>query len=331
MPAKGIIILEGADSAGKTTLARALLKDGGHYIHGAVYKDPWRWHVAALRRAARLSQDGLVVIDRNWISHLVYQGEVFGGAQYTGAGARCLDRMFRRYAALTILCSPENQEAQASDWARDKASGKPEKFDRVKEVIAFYADLRWGNLARPGETYLNQLTRFGDYAERDDVLVYDRFRWLGAKVKFFVERARQYLHLLQTMRLQGHRIAGRSDARQPATLIVMNRGSGCWPAFDRETSASPETRLNTALHQLAVDETKITITDSVDGLVDLLYLGKWQRIITLGNDARALINSFNLGNSLSRNHFHAPHPKWHLKAYPHDLKGYADYLRPVLL
>ena len=71
----GIIVLDGPDGAGKTTLAKYLQ---GHY--GAKYIDmTYRWkknqfeyHTAAIHHAIQLSQKQLVVIDRWWMSENIY-------------------------------------------------------------------------------------------------------------------------------------------------------------------------------------------------------------------------------------------------------------------
>ena len=104
----GIVVLEGANAAGKTTLARHLVERyGARYLHSRPTRDPWRRHVAMLRRAVALSERHLVVLDRHWLSEQVY-GRVFGSPAYD-LGARCLDRVLRRYGALqsepTILAA----------------------------------------------------------------------------------------------------------------------------------------------------------------------------------------------------------------------------------
>jgi thymidylate kinase len=176
---KGIILFEGADSSGKTTLARYFVKKhGAHYIHGRVHKDAWKWHNAAIRRALRFRERGeLTVIDRNYISHLVY-GRVFNNQQYD-AKARLLDDILRRNGALTVLCSPDDQLRQIARWEEEKAAGRSEAFDRIKEVVALYADLARGNVAHPGNGYLDEMIRFGDFSERQDVLIYDVHKYWG--------------------------------------------------------------------------------------------------------------------------------------------------------
>src|ERR1041385_7985183 len=137
---RGIVVIEGADASGKTTLASVLVdRYGASYLHSTVRKEIWRWHVGALRLAVRRSRDQLVVLDRLWLSELVY-GSVFRGGPAYDVGARCLDRVLRRFGAVTVLCAPRDLEAQEKRWRDGRAAGKHEHFDRVKEVITLCAD-----------------------------------------------------------------------------------------------------------------------------------------------------------------------------------------------
>lgn len=175
----GILLFEGADSSGKTSLARYFVeKYGAHYIHGRVHKDAWKWHNAAIRRALRFKEHGeFTVIDRNFISHLVY-GRVFNNQQYD-AEARFLDDAFRENGALIVLCSPDDQLRQIARWEKEKAAGRPEAFDNIKQVVALYADLARGNLAQSGRGYLDEMIRYGDFAERPNVFIYDVHKYWG--------------------------------------------------------------------------------------------------------------------------------------------------------
>lgn len=294
---KGIILLEGADAAGKTTLANYFRANyGARYIHGTLYKDPWKWHVAAIRRAGRLAQEQLVVIDRNWLSHLVY-GEVYNNKQYD-IGARCLDRMLRRFGAVTVLCAPRDQEAQVKRWHDGRAAGKREHFNSVREVIALYTDLRDGNLARPGEGYLGQLTRFGDFQARDDVLVYDIDRDgqdLARYSKSVLTRLRRLSKAVVPYR--GDNLAGRVSGTGTGILFVGVNGATAkpyWPWCGRDSSMGSKTLLNTVIHELALREDRLEFTDpwqrhdDYDYLPTLLCRAKemGQKVICLGDIAR---------------------------------------------
>ena len=72
---KGIIVIDGCDGTGKTTLAEAICRRyDGVYIHNT-YRWPTKmplYHTAALHRALKLAKTRLVVIDRLWMSEAIY-------------------------------------------------------------------------------------------------------------------------------------------------------------------------------------------------------------------------------------------------------------------
>ncbi len=193
----GIIILEGADAAGKTTLANCFRAEyGAKYLHGVVYRDPLAAHKAALRVARRLLGVGqLIVVDRNWLSHLVY-GHIFHNLAYDGDAARELDAEWQAAGALTVLCVPSDPRMQEQDWRRDKANGKREAFHSVREAITLYLDLAKGNLANSTPGYLGELIRYQDFAERRDVILYDRYAWAGQPAAY-AKKALHYLAMYQ--------------------------------------------------------------------------------------------------------------------------------------
>ena len=67
---KGLIVIDGCDGTGKTTLAEAICKRyDGVYIHNT-YRWPQKmplYHTAALHRALKIARTKLVVIDRLWM------------------------------------------------------------------------------------------------------------------------------------------------------------------------------------------------------------------------------------------------------------------------
>lgn len=343
---RGIILLEGADSSGKSTLAHHFVdRYGARYLHSTVRKDIWRYHVGALRMAVRYSQDGLVVMDRHWISELVYASVFRGGPAYD-VGARCFDRVLRRHGALIVLCSPSDQLRQERRWADGRAAGKHEHFSRVREVIQLYADLRHGNVGHPGDLYLDQLIRFQDFTARDDVMVYDLDENEGARgVIGFSRRAIARLEFLQKASLPrvGHNLVGRTDedasrsvlfvgeAPSPATKNWPSRWP-VWPWFDHDHHASAATWLNRAIHHLALREDRLLFTNAegdYDYLPMLLSLSEESpsdRVIALGERAHARVRA--LGGRCRV----IPHPGWHRRfKYGEGPEGYAEvYLKEVL-
>lgn len=347
MVVTGIVLLEGADSSGKTTLAKFLVeRHGARYLHSTVRREIWRWHVGALRRAIALSRTNLVVLDRLWLSELVY-GKVFRGGPAYDVGARCLDRVLRRHGAVTVLCSPRDQEGQVERWRAGREAGKHEHFDRVREVVAAYADLRDGNLAVPGNGYLEQLTRFGDYTARDDVLVYDLDRYAGlAGRKRFESELRFRLAAVRALVRpdRGANLTGRWTPGLPSTLFVGEALSPTcrtwsarlptWPWCDRDDHLGAATWLNRALHHLAVREDRIAFvnarpaTDDHDYLQELLAEAPPDRVVALGRVAQERVCELAPHGLRTRG---LPHPQWHRRFHHGEgPEGYAKLLEEAL-
>lgn len=273
----GILILEGADASGKSTLASYLREHyGARWVRTHPARDQWRHHMAAYLRATRLAADGhLVVVERHWISECAYAAALAGHrgpCQYPIA-ARCFDRLWLRASALYVMCVPADPRAQLARHAAG-VPGKRETFDRVEPVIAFYDNLMRGNGMHPGDTYLDKAIRFDDFRDRPDVIRYDPdaqgatpFR-LNLWTMALLDRLKRYrakqLPIAASMNFGGH--AGHHPryvmvGETTSEAITHRRAS--FPFVDRDTHESAATHLNRALHQLAVDETDLLWVNAV--------------------------------------------------------------------
>lgn len=174
-----ILILEGADCAGKSTLAATLgqlaIGEGTDflYLHGS----PWPGTVAAEHsrmqaQAEAASHRAVVVIDHFWVAEQLYGQEYRGEAAYDPAR---LDEAMQAAGAMLVLCVPTDLDAQARRHAQRRAQGL-EHFEQARGVIVRYADLWHGNLAHPGDSYLGRYTRHQDFSLRPDVRRYDMDR-----------------------------------------------------------------------------------------------------------------------------------------------------------
>ena len=268
---RGVVVLEGADGSGKTTLARRLVdRFGARYLHSVVRKDVWRYHLGALRLAARLSATQLVVLDRHWLSELVY-GTVFRGGPAYDVGARCLDRALMRYGAATVLCVPGNLRAQVARHAERRALGA-EAFASVERVATRYADLTLGNVAQPGDGYLDQLTRGELLPARQGTARYDLDRHTvedGLDLALeALERARRYQEPAALDPRRRNLVGSLERARflivgEAVSPTYRLRNDPRWP-FTWHDGLSAATWLNRALHSFGFDESLAVYTNADD-------------------------------------------------------------------
>lgn len=106
-PPKGIVIVEGPDHCGKTTLCNYLIrKHNAMYLH-ATYPIPngdvFAYHLNLLMKAIRVSQNRLVLIDRLWPSEVVYGNIYRKGVSMPGYQV-LIDRLVRKHAGIYIFC-----------------------------------------------------------------------------------------------------------------------------------------------------------------------------------------------------------------------------------
>lgn len=337
---KGLLLLEGADSSGKSTLARYICsRYNARYLHSTAHAPGqiWRWHLAALNRALKLAETQLVVMDRLWHSEQIY-GPIFRGRPgYDAAGARVLDRILMKHAALTILCVPSDLRGHEARWARDRAAGKREMFDRVREVIVAYYDLARGNVERGGDGYTDQLSRYsGGLRNRFDVLVYDLDRDTPER---FTTQMLTKLERLRAYRLPGalayrrQNLLGSDAAARVA--IVGDRVSPShdyrypyWPFVSPNFADGSTGYLNRALHDLRFDETRAVWTNANeprDDWLDALLARPELRIVALGTKAAETLKK--RGRDPDR---WLCHPQSWRRFHYHDRAGYARVLREAL-
>lgn len=172
-----IIILEGADASGKSTLANEIAKDAIEdgrefvYYHGQPWPGKVEWqHKARMLGAIQNANEGrTVVLDHYWVAEQLYGAEYRGGPAYD---PKEIDEAMQRQGASIVLCVPSDLEAQARRHAERRAKGL-EHFEKAKGIIQRYADLCHGNLAHPGDNYLDKYIRHQDFCNRPDVIRYN--------------------------------------------------------------------------------------------------------------------------------------------------------------
>lgn len=133
-----IILLEGPDGAGKTTLAQKL---GGHYLH-ATYRFKGRmpaYHTALFKKAVELSEADHVVLDRWRFSEEVY-GMVFRGEYEEPELDWFFNDLLTKNAVFKILCIPEDRERYLDEF-RKLTNERDEMYtdvDKMGEIYDYY-------------------------------------------------------------------------------------------------------------------------------------------------------------------------------------------------
>lgn len=333
MKLRGIVVLEGADGTGKTTLARALVaKHDAFYIHNGLWPNMWQRHLAAVDLAIRRSQQQLVVIDRLFLSEQIY-GQVFRGGPAYDLGARCLDRALLRYGAVTVLCVRKNLEKHLKHFEQLKAS-RVEKFNTMREVACRYLDLWLGNLGAAGNEYVNQLTRFQDFSSRRDVLHHDMDRDGVSETISKVEELVDYFKLYSLSGQQGLYPNLTGNVYAPQYLFVGEQLSprACPRAhpFLWNDDIGAASRINAVLRELQFDETKGVWTNAISGEIPILKVLRENLhpnviVIALGQIAYDAVCRFDFPNIRAMYH-----PQWDRRFRAKTPHMYVEEIRRAL-
>jgi hypothetical protein len=146
-----IIVIDGPDGVGKTTLAKELVaKLGGAYIHcGYRFTDKIDlYHSAALELA--LTHDQPVIMDRWWVSEVVYAKAFRGGTPWPWFQFM-LDRAALKHGVTYVICQDEDKERYLKHFEKLKGY-RDEMFDCMGEIHDLYE--AWMGLYRYHPTSL---------------------------------------------------------------------------------------------------------------------------------------------------------------------------------
>lgn len=339
MKLAGVVVLEGPDGAGKTTLAEHLVKRyDGHYVHRTWRKgmDVWDHHTEAVQIANERSHKQLVVIDRLWASEAIY-GKVYRGESDYKHNSRAMDRVLLRLCAINVLCIPPLDYVVDVHAKRAAAGG--EMYSTVDEVAERYRDWALGNRSRPiNGDVTEQLAALGGFiANRNDALLYDVTRH-GSDMDAFADelekllldrRASQYPFALDpaTPNCLGHRLEAEYlfVGEQVGDLHSWSR----WPFYAR--THSPDF-LNKSLHEIAFDEPKALWSNAWDEDNRLPHIWNERatpelKVIALGRKAERRCKAVGIPV-----HAAVPHPSWARRFNYHGQRGepYPEVLKKAL-
>jgi thymidylate kinase len=165
-----IIIFEGPDGVGKTTLINHFRKEfkNSYYMHLRVHKDMKLWHTASMRLAIKKKNKGkLVLIDRHWPSEQCYSYIYRDGPSYD---ARFIYDKLKTEGTLYVWCSPENTDKVKANHRINREEREEEYYD-IDKVVELY-DNYWHGF----EDRENVLWELSPLKLRNDFIRYDMLK-----------------------------------------------------------------------------------------------------------------------------------------------------------
>lgn len=325
-----IVVAEGPDGSGKTTLAQRLRADLGATVHHDAYApDQWAFTTARLLEALEVHRrGGLAVLDRCWIGETIY-GPVFrAGDPLWG---RAHDRVLLRHGALYVFCLPLDRERYLAEFA-ELARQRPERYTQMERVYDGYRQLIFGDgtaeaasrfhLGLPvGYADLHALAG-GWLSCRHDGVHYDRHgvgafdeiqalirrEWDGAAdvkpaIEGVVARASPWRTAYPAL---GAAAAGRFSCESALLVGEDNPRHPAWPFFRPDGSAAYLARALTRAGLLETDLAYVNAVDLAAGVVHGKHLrpaglrralalldaaDRCRRVVALGGVARATLES----------------------------------------
>lgn len=277
---RGLIILDGPDGAGKTTLAEAIhaqclknkQRSSIHHLTKPQSGKAWEEHRDALLKYLHeaYTQDTVVIADRHFMSECIYGRHYREGSEYPHA-ARHVDRILHRFRALRVICAPPVEYIKKT-YARLRRE-RVEMYDGGMEAIAKrYLDLWTGSsssdYATPND-YIEQLTHAGGVYRFMGWYHYDVTSHPMDKVHLFADELlseledEQFLLNEQLYDFEVHRFTGFPHDR--AVLLVGDRVNEDnllhIPFFSNQGSS---VYLAEQLSRLNVDESRVVMVNAND-------------------------------------------------------------------
>lgn len=150
IPQTGVIVLDGPDASGKSTLAEQFKKD----CDAEVIHLTWNtnldstmdtYMIGVLLHAMELAKTKLVVIDRLWLSELIYADVFRGGTSYPKLYTQCLE-LLSTQNFVQVICLPE--EKTWLDTYKKMCNEREELYgddNRMNAIYGLYHSLWFGN------------------------------------------------------------------------------------------------------------------------------------------------------------------------------------------
>jgi thymidylate kinase len=306
---RGLIILDGADCVGKTTLANKIaeraqsigadpvIRHQGKPVEGTC----WQVHSDALLEYLQeaFNEEKLVIGDRHFLSEAIYGSVYRTGSEYPYA-VRHIDRLLHRFRALRVICAPPIEDVVKMHAEMKKI--RFEEYDSgMDKVGQRYKDLWSGaHSGTSSETtnwvyderrdYIEQLTMTGGVSDKNGWYHYD---YTKTDTDTY---ARFLLHELETeqalipddlLDMNDWKFTG-FPSKQSVLLVgdkVLKEGASTIPFYDNQDASG---YLAHTLQKIRADESRVVIANvnDYDGVYTVRALSQMcGRVIVMGRHA----------------------------------------------
>lgn len=322
----GIIILDGPDACGKSTLQQEFVTRHGAYPIHLTYPAPdgltmWEYQTREMMHAISMSATRLVVVDRHWISEKIY-AKVFRGRSPWPQMGRMMHRVWMKHSAVYVLCLPASIELGIKRHNENLDEKHPYPDDKFAELLNAYLD------------FAASVTYSPFYKEY-------RIENEGQDMPFFCE---QVLHKVMQLQLAqygpAHNPAEQNLLGHLATanaLIVgeqsnpkeFHRKFECYYPFYEYGNSS--LYLTEILDGLKMIEENVMWTNALQlGFIASphvypLYTKRVRRIITLGQKSKVIVDA--MPGIQEKDVYHLPHPQY---AKRFGVENYDQLLKEAL-
>ena len=297
-----IIIIDGPDAVGKTTLANSIMKrvPNTKYLHLTYrFKDKiFDYHTAAIHLASKWSMKHNVIIDRWWPTEACY-ASVYRNTSSWPLQGRFHERVALKYGAIYVMALPDDNTIARHMRLKDERS---EMYDDIADLCHLYLKFYSGDLNHKDKgNYIDQVILSGGLKPYNWYIPYTISAYAG-NMDYFIDmimevgkmmRSEQWIDALAPSEhnILGHKKYGKymfvGDQVNPKYNSVF------WPFFEYGNSSL---YLTEVLHNLWLKESECCFTNvkDKDGKLDLKYARAADEagmdIIALGKTAEKALN-----------------------------------------
>ena len=332
-----IIIIDGPDAVGKTTLAKELMKrvPNTKYLH-LIYR--WKdkifdYHTAAMKLAGKWAMTHNVIIDRWWPTEACY-ASVYRNTSAWPLQGRFHERLSLKYGAVYVICLPDRDTITRH---HEMKKIRHEMYDNIEDLCNLYTKFYYGDFKHKDKgNYIDQLILSGGLKDTPYFIPYTIDKW-GAHLDAFIEmvmtvaKKLRFNQWLDALSPNEHNILGHKQFAK--YIFVGDRVNPkykrvFWPFFEYKNSSL---YLTQALHDLWVKEKECMWTNAFDheGKPDVKYIRAAKEegieVIALGTNALRVLEDFKIEPD-GRTH----HPQWYKRFNGKGNQGIIDDLKGVL-